>query len=168
MAINVNAANNQAAQLYNNISQLRDAKRQMLAYRSSVSNNWQGKEVSYILTAIDQVIRDIDAASGSIESLSSDIKTVAAQIKREEEAAAAAAARAKQQRIEAAQNAYNSACAELNSLMEQRNRLITELSRASRRNQAGIFAQIKSLEDVIRQVQSKVASAGDALNAARR
>ncbi len=36
----------------------------MLAYRSSVSNNWQGKEVSYILTAIDQVVVDIDYPSG--------------------------------------------------------------------------------------------------------
>lgn len=91
MAINVSAANNQAAQLNDNISRLRDAKRQMQAYRSSVSNNWQGKEVTYILTAIDRVIGDIDSAIRNLDSLSDDIKSVATQIKREEDAAAAAA-----------------------------------------------------------------------------
>ena len=61
MAINVSAANSQAAQLNDNIAKLRSAKKQMQAYRASVSNNWQSKEVSYILNAIDQVIGDIDA-----------------------------------------------------------------------------------------------------------
>ena len=54
MAINVSAANSQAAQLNDNIAKLRSAKKQMQAYRASVSNNWQSKEVSYILNAIDQ------------------------------------------------------------------------------------------------------------------
>lgn len=167
MAINVNAANTQAAQLNNNSAKLRDAKRQMQAYRSSVSNNWQGREVTYILTAIDRVIGDIDSAIRNLDSLSGDIKTVAAQIKREEDAAAAAA-RARQRRIQQAQSNYDNACNELNQLMEARNRLLEQYSRASRRDKAALFAQIKDLEGTIHAVEGKVRNAYDALRAAKR
>lgn len=132
MAINVGVANNQAAQINDNISKLRDAKRQMLAYRSSVSNNWQGKEVTYILTAIDRVIGDIDSVTRNLDSLSGDIKNVAAQIKREEDAAAAAAqARAEKERqIKAAQTAYNDAVDEYDAVAKE----MDELQKALKKN----------------------------------
>lgn len=168
MAINVSAANTQAAQLNDNISKLRDAKRKMQAYRSSVSNNWKGKEVTYILTAIDRVMADIDSAIRNLDSLGTDIRNAAAQIKREEDAAAARARAAKQQRIQAAQSAYDAACNELNSLHEARNRLLERYFRASSRNRAQLFKEIKDLENVIHSVESKVESAHNALRAAKR
>ena len=81
MGINVNTANNQVGQLNNNIFQLHSAKKQLLAYKLSASNNWQGKEVAYILTAINQAVRDIDSAIKTLDSLNGDIKNTAAQIK---------------------------------------------------------------------------------------
>lgn len=170
MAINVNAANNQAAQLTNNITKLHDAKKQMQQYRASVSNNWQGKEVSYILTAIDRVIGDIDSAIRNLDSLSGDIRTVAAKIKREEDAAAAAArARAaKQQQIRVAQNAYDTARNELNDLMETRERLLELYSKAAFRDRARLYSQIKELEQTIQRAEANVQSTYNALRAAKK
>lgn len=170
MAINVNTANNQAGQLNNNISQLRNAKKQMLAYKSSVSNNWQGKEVGYILTAIDQVVGDIDGAIRNIDSLSGDIKNVAAQIKREEDAAAAAArARAaKQQRIRVAQNAYDSAREDLDELLEKREKIEKKMKKASFLEKLRLTNDLQDLNKEIEKAENKCESAYNALRAAKK
>lgn len=169
MAINVNTANNQAGQLNNNISQLRNAKKQMLAYKSSVSNNWQGKEVGYILTAIDQVVGDIDSAIRNLDSLSGDIKSVATQIKREEDAAAAARARAaKQQRIRVVQNAYDNARDELDDLVEKREKLEARQKNASFLEKLRITDELKELNKEIEKAEEKCENAYNALRAAKR
>lgn len=170
VAINVNAANNQAGQLNNNISQLRNAKKQMLAYKSSVSNNWQGKEVGYILTAIDQVVGDIDSAIRNLDSLSNDIKNTAAQIKREEDAAAAAAraAAAKQQRIRTAQAAYDNAREELDDLIEKREKLEARQKKASFLEKIRIANELQDLNKEIEKAESKCENAYNALRAAKR
>ena len=183
MAINVSAANTQAAQLIDNISKLRDAKRQMQAYRYSISNNWQGKEVTYILTAIDRVIGDIDGAIRNLDSLSDDIKSVALQIKREEDAAAAAARaaaeraaaeraaqqraaavraeaeranQAKQQRINTAQSNYNKACSDLNALKSQKSKLERDLRNSNIFTRWGIQNQLDEVNRKIKSAESKV------------
>ena len=169
MAINVNAANNQAAQLQTNITKLRDAKKQMQAYRSSVSNNWQGREVTYILTAIDRVIGDIDSAIRNLDSLSTDVKNVAAQIKREEDAAAAARAKAaKQERIRKAQDAYDSACEALDELREAREKLMKKMNKASVWDRLRLCEELQKLDESIQKAESKVESTYDALRAAKR
>lgn len=169
MAINVNTANNQAGQLNNNISQLRNAKKQMLAYKSSVSNNWQGKEVGYILTAIDQVVGDIDSAIRNLDSLSSDIKTVASQIKREEDAAAAArAAAAKQQRIRTAQTAYDNAREDLNDLLDKKNKLEAKIKKASFLEKLRLTNDLQDLNKEIEKAENKCEIAYNALRAAKR
>lgn len=169
MAINVNAANNQALQLNNNISQLRSAKKQMLAYKSSVSNNWQGKEVSYFLTAIDQVVGDIDSAIRNLDSLGGDIKSVAAQIKREEDAAAAAAraAAAKQQRIRKAQTEYDNAREELNDLIEKKDELETKIDKASFFEKIRLINDLQDLNEEIEKAEIKCESTYNALRAAK-
>ncbi len=194
MAINVSVANNQAAQLNDNISKLRDAKKQMQAYRSSVSNNWQGKEVTYILTAIDRVIGDIDSTIRNLESLSSDIKSTAAQIKREEDAAAAAARaaaeraaaeraaaqraanaraeaaranQARQQRINSAQNSYDQACRERDSLNSQKKQLEKSIKKANIFTIWKLQNQMEELNRKIRNAESKVQSTYNALRAAK-
>lgn len=169
MAINVSAANNQAAQLNDDISKLRDAKRQMQAYRSSVSNNWQGKEVTYILTAIDRVIADIDRVIGNTNSLSSDIRSTAAQIKREEDAAAAAARAkaAREQRIRIAQNAYDDAREKLDDLLEKRKELIERFKKSSGRNRIRLQMEILELDETITKAEDAVRNTYQALRAAR-
>lgn len=118
MAINVNVANAQAGQLSGYANQLVSAKNQLRSYKSSISTYWQGQEVSYIVRGIDQTIAQIDSVIKQLNNLSSDIKSTAATIKREDDAAAAAArARAlKQQRIQAAQVNYNRAVDECDNL----------------------------------------------------
>jgi len=193
MAINVSAANSQAAQLNDNIAKLRDAKRQMQAYRSSVSNNWQGKEVTYILTAIDRVVGDIDSAIRNLDSLSDDIKSVASQIKREEDAAAAARAaaeraaaeraaqqraaaaraeaeranQAKQQRINTAQSNYNKACSDLNALKSQKSKLERDLRNSNIFTRWSIQNQLDEVNKKIKSAESKVQSTYNALRAAK-
>lgn len=194
MAINVSAANNQATQLIDNISKLRDAKKKMQAYRASVSNNWQGKEVTYILTAIDRVIEDINSAIRNLESLSTDIKSVASQIKREEDAAAAAARaaaeraaaeraaqqraaaaraeaeranQAKQQRINTAQSNYNKACSDLNALKSQKSELERDLRNSNIFTKWGIQNQLDEVNRKIKSAESKVQSTYNALRAAK-
>lgn len=194
MAINVSTANNQAAQLNDNISKLRDAKRQMQAYRSSVSNNWQGREVTYILTAIDRVIGDIDSTIRNLDSLSDDIKSVASQIKREEDAAAAAARaaaeraaaeraaqqraaaaraeaeranQAKQQRINTAQSNYNKACSDLNALKSQKSKLERDLRNSNIFTRWGIQNQLDEVNKKIKTAENKVQSTYNALRAAK-
>lgn len=168
MAINVNAANNQAAQLSNDISKLRSARKQMQSYKSSVSNNWQGKEVTYILTAIDQVIGEIDSAIRNMDSLSADIKSVAAQIKREEDAAASRARAAKEQRVQAAQDAYDAACEELETLKEAREKLMDKFLKASVSNKLRILDQIRELEENIQKAEENAQNAYNALKTAKR
>ena len=170
MTINVNTANNQAGQLNNNISQLRSAKKQMLAYKSSVSNNWQGKEVGYILTAIDQVVGDIDSAIRNLDSLSNDIKTVASQIKREEDAAAAAAraAAAKQQRIRIAQTAYDNAREELSDLLDEKNKLEAKIEKASFFEKIRLIDDLQKINQEIEKTENKCEDAYNALRAAKR
>lgn len=170
MAININAANNQAAQLNNNISQLRSAKNQLLAYRTSISNNWQGKEVGNIITAIDQVIRDIDSAVKNLNYLSTDIKNTAAQIKREEDAAAAAAkAKAeKEQRIRVAQSAYDAAHDDLVALLKKREELEAKFIKASLMEKLKLSSELQDLDKQISKAQSKCDSAYNALKAAKR
>ncbi len=170
MAINVNVANKQAGQLNNNIFQLCDAKKQLLAYKSSVSNNWQGREVTYILTAIDQVIGDIDSAIRNLDSLSTDIKNTAAQIKREEDASAAAAraAAAKQQRIRTAQTAYDNAREDLNELIKKKEKLETKLKKASFLEKLRITSELQDLNKEIEKAENKCNNAYNALRAAKK
>lgn len=164
MAIDVNKANRQSQNLGDNISQLRNAKKQMLAYKTSVSGNWQGKEVGYINSAIDRVIRDIDNAIRGLDSLSNDIRNTAAQIRREEEAAAA---RARQQRIRAAQTAYDNACGELNALVAKRDQLNERFRRASFRERLGLTNEIVALNIEIDMAEKRCESAYNALRAAK-
>ena len=166
MAINV-----QANQLTDNVSRLRNARKQMLEYKSSVSANWQGKEVGYIQSAIDGVIADIDAAMRSLESLGSDIKSTAAQIKREEDAAAAAAARAataRQQRIADAQSECDKAQQHLDSLVDKLQKLQKKLKKASFFDKARYTLEIKDLERELESAKEKYEDAQNALRAAKR
>lgn len=177
MAINVTAANQQANNLYGNIDQLRAARQNLAAYKEVLTANWQGEEVGYYVTAIDQVIGEINTAISNIESLTNDIKTVAAQIQKEEQAAAAAAARAaaaaaakaaQQARINAAKNEYDQANAALEQLLKQYEDLKKKISKASFWNKPLLKTQMDGLDEMIRKARETCNSKLNAWNAARK
>ncbi len=174
MAINVTAAIQQANNLYGNIDKLRAARQNLVAYKEAITANWQGEEVGYYISAIDQVVGEINAAMGNIESLTNDIKTVAAQIQREEQAAAAAATAAaaakaaKQARVTAAQNEYNKAYEELEKLLEAQEKLKKELRKASGFMKAALKSQLSAMDALVARAQDVCNNKLNALNAARK
>ena len=197
MAIDVNAANQQALQLTSCAEDLRQAKNQLLSYKSSLEANWQGEEVKYIHKAIDQNVDKINKLIAELEDLSGDFKSAAAAIKREEDAAAEAArkkaaqekaaqekaakekaakekaaqdkaAREKAQRIEAAQRAYDEAVTELNALQEQMKKLKKELEDAFWFwDKAEIRNQIEVLQAQITAAQTNCEKRREALKKAK-
>lgn len=153
MAINVNVANVRAAQLLAYADQLRTAKHQLSSYKMSVASHWQGPEVTYITQGVDQTIAQLDSVINQLHSLSSDIKSAASAIKREDDAAAAAArARVlKQQRIQTAQTNYNRAVDECDNLYKERDALQKELMKnmsASKRN-----SYMKKWDELLQKIQ---------------
>lgn len=129
MAINVTAANQQAAEIAGKISQLRSARNNLAKYKSELQSNWQGQEVGLFVQSIDTEIAKIDALIGTMSSLSSDIRNAAAAIRREEEAAAKAAAEraAYQQRQAQARSAYNAACNALDAIARERATIVEQM-----------------------------------------
>ena len=119
MAVNVNAARDQANQITNQIAGLKRAKTQLTDYKSSLAANWSGAEVRYVSKGIDQVVRQIDDVINRLTSLSNAIKSAAAAVKREEDAAA----RAKAQRIAKAKSDFEKAEAEYKKKKEELERL---------------------------------------------
>lgn len=73
MAVNVNAARDQANQITNQIAGLKRAKTQLTDYKSSLAANWSGAEVRYVSKGIDQVVRQIDDVINRLTSLSNAI-----------------------------------------------------------------------------------------------
>lgn len=169
MAINVSVANNQAAQLRGYADRLQQAKNQLNSYKSSLTANWQGSEVLYISRGIDKAVAQIDAAMRNLRNIANDVNNTAAAIKREDDAAAAAArARAaKQQRIAAAQNAYNTACDELDSLNKSREALVAKLKKKPSLS-SKLKGELKELDKKIEAAKKKCADCKNALAAARR
>ena len=153
MAINVTKANNQAASIVDNINQLRTAKHQLQTYKNELNNAWQSKEVIYYNSAIDATMRSIDNAIREMESVQNDIRYTVAQIKREEEQAAAAAAAAAQrnQRIKAAQSAFDKAKKEFEDIKK-------EIKNLEKKMNKSIFEKLKNL-DKMKDLQEKLEKA---------
>ncbi len=156
MAINVTAANQQAAEIAGKIGQLRSARNSLAQYRSQLQTNWQGQEVGLFVESVDREIRKIDTLIGSLNGLSNDIRRAAEEIRREEEAAArAAAARAEQQRRAAqARSAYNAACSRLDEVARERDVIIQKMRNTkSKKTMADLNAQLAELDKRIMEAQ---------------
>lgn len=169
MAINVSAANGQAAQLQSYADRLQQAKNQLSSYKSSLAANWHGSEVPYITQGIDKAIAQIDAVIRELRSAANDVNSTAAAIKREDDAAAAAArARAaRQQALAAAQAAYDKASEALKELLEERDALLKRLG--GRKSLLQRYkAEIDKLAEKIEAAEKKCDECKDALAAARR
>ncbi len=91
MALDVSQAKAQALQLESCQSDISQARKQLLEYRACIAENWQGREVVYILQCIDDTIAQLDGISKTIGPLATSIVSTATTIRREEEAAEAAA-----------------------------------------------------------------------------
>lgn len=168
MAINVSAANYQAAQLRRYADRLQQAANELNSYKTSLAASWQGSEVPYMLQGVDKTIAQIDAAMRELRNIANDVDHTAAAIKREDDAAAAAArARAeREQRIAAAQKAYNSACDDLAELTKRYEAIRDKLKKTP-----GLYEkyknELKKLEADIKQAEKKCDACKNALNAAR-
>lgn len=112
MSIDINLANNQAAQLRAYADQLRTAKNDLYKYKDTIVSAWRGAEAKSVIASIDAQTVKIDKVIKELESLSSNVQSTAASIKRQEEAAAAAArAKAERERREREQAAARAAAA---------------------------------------------------------
>ncbi len=185
MSINVTAANSQAAQLSSYANQLRQAKTQLSSYKSSVNQNWQAEEVTYIGKGIDKAISDIDAIIKELESIGTDIKNAAAAIRREEEAAERARreqearerARREQEarekadrerRIREAEAAYEQAKKELDALNRELSELIKTIAKAPISKKLSLSSQLTQLYSRVNAAQAKCNECKSQLDAARR
>lgn len=193
MAINVDQARSQSAQLEGYAAQLSQARQQLLRYREEVAAGWQGQETTYLIQAINQAIARLDGAKSELNAISRDMVSAAQKIRAEEEAAARAAREAaareaaakeaaareaeakrqaqaaKNQRIRQAQDAYNQAVEQLNALQKE-----YESIAKKRDNTSSVFkklqymAQLAELAQAIAAAQDQCRQRKDALDAARR
>ncbi len=157
MAINVSAANSQAAQISNESDRLKVAKAHLCSYRDALRSSWQADETAYYIRAINDAIDKIDKAIRDMQSLSGDIKNTAAQIKREEE-----------ERIRRAQIAYDDARRNLDKLRQHRQNLINDLGNYAPAAQAGVRGAIQALESQIVTAERNCNSKYTALQNAKR
>ncbi|WP_127570435.1 hypothetical protein [Paenibacillus xylaniclasticus] len=107
MGINVSHASSQASDMSDCASTLRDLANSLSQYKAEMNQNWQADGVMKASYAFDRIIMSLQGASSQLSSLSSDIVSVAYEIRREEEEAerrAAAAAAAAAAQAEAAKN----------------------------------------------------------------
>jgi len=111
MGINVGQAASQAGSLAEYASRLREIANELNRNKGALSQTWQSDEVSYIRLAIEQVAGGLLQTSSELQTLSSDIVSVANEI-RQEELAREAAAREAAAREAAAREAARRAAAQ--------------------------------------------------------
>lgn len=163
MAINVTAANNQAAEIACEIGRLRSARNYLEKYKSELQANWQGQEVGLFVQSLDISISKIDALIGSLSNLGTDIRNVASTIQREEKAAAeaAAASAARQRQMAQARSAYNSSCDALDAIVREREALVEQM-----RNTKSMRTMMVLNEQLI-EIDKKLAAAQEECNRCR-
>ena len=192
MSIDINLANNQAVQLRAYADQLRSAKNDLYKYKDTLVSAWRGTEVKSVIASIDAQTAKIDKVIKELESLSSNVQSTAASIKRQEDAAAAAArakaererqeraraeaaARAaanansaRQNRINVAQNNYNQAVAEKEKLEKQKKAVENSIKRANWYAKMPLVTQRAEIIVLLEQAKQRVEEAKRALENAKR
>lgn len=84
MGVDLNQANLQAAYLSNYAEELKNARKKMRSYKEELSVNWVGRETQYVYAGVDKVIFELDVIINELNSLQTDIKNSAVQIRQEE------------------------------------------------------------------------------------
>ena len=85
--ISLSDAYNRANRLNNCASDLRGLKNNLSSYKSNLNQAWQGQELSSINSALDKLIQELGQQASAADSIASDIRTAARQIREEEEEA---------------------------------------------------------------------------------
>ena len=192
MSIDINLANNQAAQIRAYADQLRSAKNDLYKYKDTLISAWRGTEVKSVIASIDAQTAKIDKVIKELESLSNNVQSTAASIKRQEDAAAAAArakaererqeraraeaaARAaasanaaRQSRINTAQNNYNQAVAEKDNLERQKKSIEDRLKKANFISKPALIADKAKIIVLLDEAKKMVEEALKVLNNAKR
>ncbi len=88
----MNWAIQQASELARNARILSDRKNSLEQTRGSIGGVWRGTEIKYVNNSILRLNKDLGNLANRIISIQEDIKSVAYEIRREEEAAEKAAA----------------------------------------------------------------------------
>ncbi|MDQ6595109.1 hypothetical protein E2K98_03950 [Bacillus salipaludis] len=107
MGINVHAAHSQANKISHYASTLRDVQQHLVRARGNLNNGWQAEEMLYVNQAIEQMSRDMAALASKLEGISSDVRSAANDINREEEAKAEREAKAKAEAEAKAKKAHD-------------------------------------------------------------
>ena len=85
--ISLSDAYNRANRLNNCASDLRGMKNNLSSYKINLNQPWQGQELSSINSALDKLIQELGQQASAADSIASDIRTAARQIREEEEEA---------------------------------------------------------------------------------
>ena len=186
MSIDINLANNQAAQLLTYADQLRTAKNDLLQYKDTIISAWRGPDAKRVIASVDTQIARIDKVIKELESLSNTVQSTAASIKRQEDAAAAearrkaerekrereqAAARAraeKQSRVNAARENCDQALAEKEKLEKQLKEVEKNLNNSSALTRHMYQIQKAQITVLLEQAMKKLEEAQIALENAKR
>lgn len=86
MGIDLRSANASAAELGEYAATLRNARNSISAYRSTLVDNWEGREVGYYTSAAASIERRLKSAADELDSIGGKISSTANEIWQEEEA----------------------------------------------------------------------------------
>lgn len=86
MGIDLRSANSSAAELSGYAEKLRAVKNSISTYRSTLSSNWEGREVDYYINAVLSIERRLKNAADELDSIGKEVTSTADEIWREEEA----------------------------------------------------------------------------------
>ncbi len=87
--INVGRARNQADEIDDYASALRELKNRLNNFKGNINADWQATEMVYVNQAIEKMNNEISKLTSKLNSLADDIVSVAREIRREEEERAA-------------------------------------------------------------------------------
>lgn len=85
MGISVSLANKQAKSIRSNASELRIIQNNLKKIKADLNKCWIAEEMTYINLALDNAIGKLSSLAAKLDGISSDVISVAEQIKREEE-----------------------------------------------------------------------------------
>ena len=111
MGIDVSKAKRRAEDLLDEVSRLNSVKTDLSGTINSIASSWKAEEVQYLHKAVASIEAEINKAQNLLRTISSNIVSVAEEIRREEEAKAAAekAARKAKEEKEKAEKAAKEA-----------------------------------------------------------
>ena len=144
MGINLVIANEQAQQAKVQARKLQELRKELLSFQGSLQSHWNGREMTYINRAIENILKKLASTSGDLNNIGADIATAASAVKRAEDLEAAKKVlhsieyelNKSRESYELAQNLYNATPSSilevaLNSAKNRYNRAVTAYNAAA-------------------------------------